>query len=76
MNDIKISAVIPTFNAELYIEKAIQSILKQTVHVNEIIIIDDGSVDQTCKVVQKIQNDEPNIVLHTQKKYWSFNSKK
>ncbi|ODV54867.1 MULTISPECIES: glycosyltransferase [Lysinibacillus] len=67
MNDIKISAVIPTFNAELYIEKAIQSILKQTVHVNEIIIIDDGSVDQTCKVVRKIQNDEPNIVLHTQK---------
>lgn len=67
MNDIKISAVIPTFNAELYIEKAIQSILKQTVHVNEIIIIDDGSVDQTCKVVRKIQNDESNIVLHTQK---------
>lgn len=67
MDNIKISVVIPAFNAELYIEKAIQSILRQTVHVNEIIIIDDGSVDQTCKIVQKIQKDQPKIVLLTQK---------
>ncbi|WP_025116752.1 glycosyltransferase [Lysinibacillus fusiformis] len=67
MDNIKISVVIPAFNAELYIEKAIQSILRQTVHVNEIIIIDDGSVDQTRKIVQQIQKDEPKIVLLTQK---------
>ncbi|QPA55074.1 glycosyltransferase family A protein [Lysinibacillus sphaericus] len=67
MDNIKISVVIPAFNAELYIEKAIQSILRQTVHVNEIIIIDDGSVDQTCKIVRNIQKDEPKIVLLTQK---------
>ncbi|MCR8851209.1 glycosyltransferase [Lysinibacillus fusiformis] len=67
MDNIKISVVIPAFNAELYIEKAIQSILRQTVHVNEIIIIDDGSVDQTCKIVRNIQKGEPKIVLLTQK---------
>ncbi|MDD1503980.1 glycosyltransferase [Lysinibacillus sp. CNPSo 3705] len=66
MDNIKISVVIPAFNAELYIEKAIQSILRQTEQVYEIIIIDDGSVDQTCKIVQKIQKDEPKIVLLTQ----------
>ncbi|WP_107947377.1 glycosyltransferase [Lysinibacillus parviboronicapiens] len=64
---MRISVVIPAFNAGVYIEKAIQSILKQIIHVHEIIIVDDGSVDQTCKVVQKIQKEEPKIVLHTQK---------
>lgn len=64
---MRISVVIPAFNAEVYIEKSIQSILKQIVHVNEIIIVDDGSVDQTCKVVQKIKKEEPKIVLLTQK---------
>jgi len=62
-----ISVVIPGFNAELYIEKALQSVLRQTVSVDEIIIIDDGSIDHTCEVVQRIQKDQPKIVLHTQK---------
>lgn len=67
MDNIKISVVIPAFNAELYIEKALKSVLRQTVSVHEIIIIDDGSTDHTCEIVQRIQKDQPKIVLHTQK---------
>jgi len=64
---LTISVVIPAFNAALYIEKTLQSTLKQTISVDEIIIIDDGSTDNTCEVIQRIQKDYPKIVLHTQK---------
>jgi len=62
-----ISVIIPAFNAELYIEKTLQSILRQTVSVSEIIIIDDGSTDHTREVVHRIQKEHLKIVLHTQK---------
>ncbi|MFB5085886.1 glycosyltransferase [Psychrobacillus sp. PGGUH221] len=62
----KISVVIPAFNAEAYIEESIESILKQTVKVNEIIVVDDGSMDRTRDIVKNIQNKHPEVFLYTQ----------
>jgi glycosyltransferase involved in cell wall biosynthesis len=47
-----ISAVIPAYNSADFIADAIDSILKQTHPVTEIIVVDDGSVDNTEQVVQ------------------------
>ncbi|MDP9040158.1 MAG: glycosyltransferase family 2 protein [Acidobacteriota bacterium] len=47
-----VSAVIPAYNAERFIRKAIDSVLAQTVRVAEIIVVDDGSSDGTCAVVE------------------------
>jgi glycosyltransferase involved in cell wall biosynthesis len=50
-NSFSISVVIPTFNRLIYLERAIKSVLNQTVDVNEIIIVDDGSNDGTSEFI-------------------------
>jgi len=47
----KVSVVMPAYNAEKYIEEAIDSILNQTFSDFEFIIINDGSTDQTEKII-------------------------
>lgn len=49
----KVSIVVPVYNGEKYIEKCINSILKQTYKNVELIIINDGSVDKTKKILDK-----------------------
>lgn len=47
-----ISIVIPVYNSAKYISVAIDSVLKQTYRNYEIIVIDDGSTDNTCQILQ------------------------
>lgn len=49
---MKVSAVIPTFNRLAYIPRAIDSLLAQTVPVDEVIIVDDGSTDGTAEMIE------------------------
>jgi hypothetical protein len=51
-NSIKISAVIPTFNREKTVGRAIESALAQEFPVSEIIVVDDGSKDGTRSIVE------------------------
>ena len=48
---------MPVYNGEKYLNKAISSILNQTHKFFELIIIDDGSTDNTYKVI-KLINDK------------------
>lgn len=58
---MNISVIIPTFNRENHIYKAIESILNQSYNVNEIIIIDDGSTDNTKDIVHNYIEKHSNI---------------
>ncbi|MDJ0581300.1 glycosyltransferase family A protein [Crocosphaera sp.] len=49
---LSISAIIPVYNGEKYLGEAINSILTQTYPISEIIVMDDGSTDQTAEVVK------------------------
>ena len=51
-NVLYITAVIPAYNAEKYIARAIGSVLDQTYPVDEIIVVDDGSTDGTAAVIK------------------------
>jgi glycosyltransferase involved in cell wall biosynthesis len=53
---MNISVIIPTYNREEKVKNAIESVLAQTVKPYEIIVVDDGSTDNTKNVIQKIKN--------------------
>ncbi len=56
-----ISIVMPAYNMEKFIEESIQSILKQTIQNWELIIVDDGSTDNTKKIIDAFLKSEPRI---------------
>lgn len=53
----KVSVVIPTYNRAASIGASIQSVLNQTYQNFEIIIVDDGSTDNTCQIIETFADD-------------------
>lgn len=51
-----VSVIIPVYNAQEIITSCIKSVLNQTYHNIEIIVIDDGSTDSTLKIVQEYKD--------------------
>ena len=65
----KVSIIIPAYNAELYLEQCVESILNQTYRNIEVIIINDGSIDKTGEIADRLKIiDERIIVIHNQNK--------
>jgi len=52
----RLSIVVPTYNCTRYIKRTIESILMQTYSSYEVIVVDDGSTDDTRIVLQNYQN--------------------
>ncbi len=65
-----ISVAVTTYNGEKYIEEQLQSICEQTLSVDEIIIVDDCSTDNTVDIVENfiLRNEEKRIHLLVNKK--------
>lgn len=64
-----ISVIIPCYNSELYVGKAIESILKQSFRDFEIIIVDNNSTDATVAIAQSYVQANPDLItlLHESK---------
>ena len=58
------SVIIPVYNASKYIEKAVESAL-QFNFVNEVVLIEDGSEDESLSVCKKLQNNYARVKLYT-----------
>ncbi len=52
MQEIDVSVIIPVYNVEKFIEECLKSVIVQTLKNIEIIIINDGSTDNSLKYVR------------------------
>lgn len=59
----KISVIIPVYNAQKTIVRALDSVKNQTYSVSEIILINDGSKDQSEEIILKYQREHPDLVI-------------
>ena len=63
----KVSIIIPVYNASSYIEKCVKSVLKQTYKNIEIILINDGSTDNSLEIIKKISKENEKVKYYNQK---------
>ena len=72
-HSVKISVIVPVYNAEKTIEKSLSNLLHQTMLEKrendlkilpeiEVLLINDCSTDNSLAILNKIQNDYPNLV--------------
>lgn len=60
MEDIKVSIIVPCYNASMYIRECLDSIRMQKYSNIEVICVDDGSSDESAEI---IRNEYPNFML-------------
>ena len=61
-NDL-ISVIMSSFNSEKTIEESIQSILNQDYKNIEFLIVDDGSTDNTLRIMKKLRDKDQRIKI-------------
>ena len=71
-----ISVIVPVFNVEAYVETCIRSIMEQTYRNLEIIIVDDGSTDNTGNICKSLAQEDDRIIVISQKNGGVGQSKK
>lgn len=65
MSNVKVSVIIPVYNTEQYLAESIESALKQTLDGIEIIVVDDGSTDNSGKIADAYAASYENVsVIH------------
>ena len=64
----KITVAISCYNSTKYIEAAIQSVFKQTYKNWELVIVDDGSTDNSLEVIKKLMKNKDNVKIITHDK--------
>lgn len=67
MEDILVSIVVPTYNVENYLSRAIESSLAQSYPYIQLVLVDDGSTDGTWKIIEKYAAKDRRIVAKAQK---------
>lgn len=59
----KVSILIPVYNAERYLEQCLNSIIEQTLRDIEILVINDGSTDNSLDIIKKIAKNDKRIIV-------------
>lgn len=64
---MKVSIVIPVYNAELYLDRCLRSVLGQSYSGIEVIAVDDGSSDESLNILKKYQEKDRRLKVLSQK---------
>lgn len=64
---VKYSFIVPVYNTEKYLKKCLETLVKQTLKDFEIIVVNDGSTDDSKKIISKYQKKYNNIKVINQK---------
>jgi glycosyltransferase involved in cell wall biosynthesis len=59
-----VSVVMPTYNGSRYIQRCLESLCDQSYQVSEIIVVDDGSTDETVPILESFQSRLPLRLVH------------
>lgn len=63
---VKISVIMPVYNAEKYLEESLDSVLNQTLEDIEVICIDDGSKDNSLKILRNYEKKDSRVFVYHQ----------
>jgi len=63
MNAAKVSIIIPVYNASLYLEQCLRSVLEQTLQDIEVIIVNDGSADDSLAIIRSFEKQDKRIIV-------------
>ena len=63
---IKVSVIMPIYNADEYLRQALDSVVNQTLNEIEIICIDDGSTDKSLEILKEYQQNDSRIRIVTE----------
>ena len=71
---MKLSVIIPVYNAEKYIQETIESVYAQEIADMEVICVDDCSTDDSVRVIRELQQAHDNLHLlqNTENHYAGF----
>ena len=72
-HDIKVSAILPNYNMADMLPRSLRSLLTQTLAFTEIIVVDDGSTDDSVAVIREICDKHPQVRLIQQEKNLGVN---
>ena len=62
----KISIIIPVYNQEKWLNECLESIISQTLKEIEIICVNDGSTDDSLKILEIYKDKDPRIIIVSQ----------
>lgn len=62
-SDIKVSVIVPVYNVELYLEKCLLSLVNQTLKEIEILVVNDGSKDDSQQIIDDFQHQYPDKIF-------------
>lgn len=67
-HELKVSVIMPVYNAEEFLESSVRSVINQTLKEIEIICIDDGSTDSSPLILRSLSESDRRIKIITRKK--------